>query len=361
VEPDQLAALGVYDPSAADAELRLELLDYLIALGASEEELVTFNETLPALAGLLAIRGGPAVSLEEAAARSGISESEMRSLVRAAGFAQPEPGARMFTRGFVEFAAGMDAIATVFGEDARTQWVRVLGSAMARVADAAVSAFLVNVEPPARRSDRPGLAVARANVEVAELLPLVGQAMDALFRQHLLVARRLATDDADLVGFEKRRLVVGFIDLVGSTSLGEHVDLSELRATLADFERISSEAITDGGGRVVKLIGDEIMFTALEAGTAASIALDLADTFGRHPTIPPVRAALASGEVIVRDGDVFGPVVNLASRALKLAQPGQVIATPEVAAAAGLPHRSIGVHRLRGMAGATELERLTRA
>jgi hypothetical protein len=121
VEPDQLAALGVYDPSAADAKLRLELLNYLIDLGASEEELVTFNETLPALAGLLAIRGGPAVSLEEAAARSGISESEMRSLVRAAGFAQPEPGARMFTGGFVEFAVSMDAIATIFGEDARTQ------------------------------------------------------------------------------------------------------------------------------------------------------------------------------------------------------------------------------------------------
>ncbi len=359
MDPDRLAALDVYDPSATDAELRLELLDYLIALGATEEELVTFNETLPALAGILAIRGGPAVTLEEAAARSGIGESEMRSLVRAAGFAQPEPGARMFTRGFVEFAASMDAIATVFGEDARTQWVRVLGSAMARVADAAVSAFLVNVEPPARRADPVGLAVARANVEVAELLPLVGQAMDALFRQHLLVARRLATDDADLVGFEKRRLVVGFIDLVGSTSLGEHLDLGELRTTLADFEQISSEAITDGGGRVVKLIGDEIMFTALDAPTAASIALDLAVTFGRHPAIPPVRAALASGEVIVRDGDVFGPVVNLASRALKLAQPGQVIATPEVAAQAGMPHRSIGVHRLRGMAGATELHRIT--
>ncbi len=140
MDPDELTALGLYDPSSPDAATRLELLHYVIALGATKEELITFNDTLPALAGVLAIRGGPALTLEEAAEQAGVSTDAMRVLARAAGFPDPEPGSRVFTEGFVAFASAMSEIAVLFGDDARTQWVRVLGSAMARVADAAVSA-----------------------------------------------------------------------------------------------------------------------------------------------------------------------------------------------------------------------------
>ncbi len=148
------------------------------------------------------------------------------------------------------------------------------------------------------------------------------------------------TLDVDLDGFERRQLVVGFVDLVDSTMLGERLGLGELGAALTDFEHISSETVTEGGGRVVKLIGDEIMYTAVDARAASSIALELTDAFRHHPTIPPVRAGLASGEVMLRDGDVFGPVVNLASRAVKVASPGEVVATAEVAAGARARQRS---------------------
>lgn len=48
MEPDELAALGVYDPSDPEAKGRLELLDYVTALGATAEELVTFKDSLHA-------------------------------------------------------------------------------------------------------------------------------------------------------------------------------------------------------------------------------------------------------------------------------------------------------------------------
>jgi adenylate cyclase len=360
VEPDELIALGVYDPKDEHAGLRLELLRYVLALGATEEELITFKDTLPALAGVLAVRDGPALTLEEAAERSGLTTEDMRQLARAAGIPDPEPDVPVFTEGFVTFATGMTAVSGVFGEDARTQLVRVLGSAMSRVADAVVSSFLVNVLPAAVREDPAGLGVARANVETAALLPVVAPGLDALLRQHLLIARRLSAPDADLVGFETRQLVVGFVDLVGSTELGEHLTIGDLSVTLTDFEHIASDTIAEGGGRVVKLIGDEIMYTAPDEFSAASIALDLADAFDDHPVVPQARAGLAVGEVLLRDGDVFGPVVNLASRAVKVAQPGEVVTTAKVAKGAGLPSVALGPHQLSGIPGQVELHRLIR-
>ena len=92
----------------------------------------------------------------------------------------------------------------------------------------------------------------------------------------------------------------------------------------------------------------------------ASIAIDLVDAFDDHPTVPRVRAGLASGEVMLRDGDVFGPVVNLASRAAKVAAPAEVVTTADVAADVGLPHEPLGRHHLSGIRGDVELYRLVR-
>jgi adenylate cyclase len=360
MEPEELAELGVYDPDDANADGRLSLLRYMEELGATTEELVTFKDSLPALAGVLAIRAGPLLTLEEVADRAGLTPHEVGLLAQAAGIPDPEPDVPLFTEAFVEPLAGMKEVAAIFGEEAGTQLLRVMGLAMSRIADAVVSSFLVNVAQAARREDSEGLAVARANVKAAALLPFVARSLDALLRQHLLIARRLTDDDADLVGFESRDLVVGFVDLVGSTEMAEDLDMGELGATLGDFERISTDTITEGGGRVIKLIGDEIMFTAPDAFAAASIALELADAFDGHPTVPQVRVGLAVGEVLLRDGDIFGPVVNLASRAGKIAGPGEVVTTSGVVTGAGLPHVPLGLHDLSGVRGQVELHRLTR-
>jgi class 3 adenylate cyclase len=63
---------------------------------------------------------------------------------------------------------------------------------------------------------------------------------------------------------------------------------------------------------------------------------------------------------MLRDGDVFGPVVNLASRAAKVAGPGEVVTTGDVATDAALPHSSLGHHHLNGIPGEVELFRLIR-
>jgi adenylate cyclase len=71
-----------------------------------------------------------------------------------------------------------------------------------------------------------------------------------------------------------------------------------------------------------------------------------------------VRAGLAAGDVLLKDGDVFGPVVNLAARAVKVAGPGEVVVSPSVAAAAGRPAEPLGRHVLKGFDDQIELCRI---
>jgi adenylate cyclase len=354
------AALGVYDPGQPHAAERLELLEYLVELGATADDLTTYLDDLPGLASVLAIRDGAQLTLAEAVERSGLSEEKLLAISRAAGFPRSGPNDRVFAEPFANIAAGLAAAEAVFGEQAVLQLVRVMGAAMARLADAIVSAFLVNVEPGLSEDDPAGLEVARANARAGALVPFLTTALNTLLRRHLLASRRSSLGVAAGGGYETRHMCVGFVDLVGSTALAQHAQARELGELLEEFERIALDAVTSAGGRVVKLIGDEVLYTTSDEASACTVALQLAATFADHATIPPVRAGLASGEVMMRDGDVFGPVVNLAARAVKLAAPSEVIAPPALAAAAGVRSEPLGARVLEGFEAQVELCRLVR-
>ena len=354
----EFRALGVYDPGEPHAAQQLELLEYLVSLGASAEDLVAYRDELPGLATVVTIRGGRALTLSEAVERSGVSERKLLQISRAAGFPEPAPGDRVLGEQFADLAAGMAAAEAMFGEDAVLQLVRVMGSAMARLADALVSAFLVNVESAVRDADPVGLGVARANAEAIALMPIVNAGLDILLRQHILAARRSLVDDAADAGYETQPMCVGFVDLVGSTALAQRLSTRELGSVLTEFEHVAADTVTSAGGRVVKLIGDEVLYTTGDEAAACMIALRLASTFAAHPVVPTVRAGVAGGDVMLRDGDVFGPVVNLAARAVKVAAAGEVVAPRAVAAAAGIQAEPLGRHQLKGFDDDVDLCRL---
>ncbi|MDR3107986.1 MAG: adenylate/guanylate cyclase domain-containing protein [Bifidobacteriaceae bacterium] len=118
---------------------------------------------------------------------------------------------------------------------------------------------------------------------------------------------------------------VGFADLVGYTAISAKLDAAELDLLVQAFARKCRDLVSRGGGRVVKELGDGVMFVTDEPVRAASIALDLAEQIGRDKTTPPARVGLVWGRVLGRYGDVFGPSVNLASRLTGLAAPGEVL------------------------------------
>jgi class 3 adenylate cyclase len=351
-------ALGVYDSGDQHAPRKLELLRYLVSLGATADDLVQYRDDLPGLATVVASRAGEALTLSEAAQRAGLAEEKLLQIIRAAGFAEPGPDDRVISEQLAGVAASTVAAEAIFGEEAAVQLVRVMGSAMARLADAAVSAFLVNVEPGILNADPVGLDAARASAEAVALVPIAGALLETLLREHIVGARRTTRGTASELGYETRRMCVGFLDLVGSTALAQRVSTSELGAVLTEFEHAAADTITASGGRVVKLIGDEVMYVAADESAALGIALSVIAVVGELPRLPPVRGGVAAGGVLTRNGDVFGPVVNLAARAAKVAAAGEVVAPVALAAAAGIEGDPLGRQRLRGFDDDVELCRL---
>jgi adenylate cyclase len=118
---------------------------------------------------------------------------------------------------------------------------------------------------------------------------------------------------------------VGFADMVGFTAISQQVDEKELAAMVDRFEELAYEHIPQDGGRVIKMIGDEVMFAADSPSDAARIALELVRVYAGDDKLPDVRVGLAFGPVLSWQGDLFGPTVNLASRLVNIARPGTVL------------------------------------
>jgi adenylate cyclase len=199
----------------------------------------------------------------------------------------------------------------------------LIGSAAARIADAGVSMFVVNTAPGAVERDPTLVELAELNTAAIGFIPEVVRGFDVLLRLHLHRARRF--DDNRVEGVELQPRTIGFADLVGSTGLASALGPRELRDAFADFDATSTDIVTARGGRVVKLIGDEVMFVTSDVNVAVEIALELIEAFGHHDVLPPVRTALASGDVVAREGDFSGTIVNLAARAVKVARPGTLL------------------------------------
>ena len=366
--PEDYEALGLYDPLSATATARLALLDYLVELGARGEELVEYRDELPGLASVLGLRpGAEALTLAESARRSGVPEEFLLRVNRVAGLPLGGPTARVWYGDDVQTMQLNQAASALFGEDTVFQLLRVLGSSMARVADAIVSAFLMNVQVPliaGASEDEAGLAVAKANAAAASLFPALVRGMETLLRSHLIAARRgrslLETQQAG--GYETQELAVGFVDLVGSTALSLRLSMRELGAALSEFESRAADTVAEHGGRLVKLIGDEAMFVASDPEAAGEIAIAMVDAFATHPVLPPVRGGLALGEVMSRDGDYFGPTVNLAARVAKAAGAGTIAVSGELRRALADSYRftPLGPRALKGFDEGVELFELSR-
>ncbi|HWC69271.1 MAG TPA: adenylate cyclase regulatory domain-containing protein, partial [Acidimicrobiales bacterium] len=262
LDVERLVAAGLYDPGAPDASERLNLLRLLEARGGTIEQMVRANEAgrLSRLAAeLLVVAGQDRYTAAEVAARAGVGVDRFIELWRAAGFADPEPDDVRFTEAEVELVRTFEAAAGLFGEAATMQLLRVVGASVSRVADAAVSTFITTLGASAMAADPVTGALAEANLAAAALFPQLSAAMDGLLRHHLVDAARPNVTGVSS-GFETVTATVGFVDVVGSTGLATHLPLGDIGRAIASFEEHAANAVAASGGRVVKFIGDEVMF-----------------------------------------------------------------------------------------------------
>jgi len=167
--------------------------------------------------------------------------------------------------------------------------------------------------------------------ELQPLLPTIEPFLSYVWRRHLMAAvfRLAAGGNADTT--RAGVLAVGFADLVGFTAFSQQLDEAELAAMVDRFEVLAYEQITRHDGRVVKMIGDEVMFSTDAPAGAAEIALALVAAYAGDAALPEVRVGLALGPALSFEGDLFGPTVNLASRLVNIARPGTVLISESLA------------------------------
>ena len=78
------------------------------------------------------------------------------------------------------------------------------------------------------------------------------------------------------------------------------------------------------------MIGDEVMFTVDAPVAAAEIGLALAEGTRGADELSDVRVGMAYGPLLEREGDLYGSVVNLASRITAIAFPGSIVVGPSL-------------------------------
>jgi len=259
----------------------------------------------------------------EVAAEAAVDPERARQLWRALGFPPVADDERLFTRSDIEILRAVRQLIELRGTDPDEllQMTRVIGQSLARLVDAQVTAVAGRLER--LHADAAGQTAAAEVVQrVQALTPTLEQFLGYVWRRHLLAALRRLSAAPSLAD---RSLTVGFADLVGFTTISQALDAQELAAMVDRFEAIAYEHIPERGGRVVKLIGDEVMFAADDPVAAAEIALALVDAHARDAALPDVRVGLASGPVLSWEGDLYGPTVNLASRLVNLARPHAVL------------------------------------
>jgi adenylate cyclase len=337
MDPADLEAAGLYDPKAPNAAERLELIEWLAARGVTLEQMAhaTRQAPLSALAGDLLLERGTRLTVDEVAEQTGIPAERIRKLSLVLGL--PAAGdARVYTEDSVAMYRLFAGASSQFGEAPLLRFLRVVGSSLARMAEAAVSLFYVTIEGPMRQQGTTERALAEAGLRAVESIDGLQTMVHGLFRSHMeATIRRFRQLELGL-SVDTAHMTVGFVDLVGFTTLSGRLSPRELATTIERFEETAHDVVTARGGRVVKLIGDEVMFVTVDAAAACDAALALLEHFAGDPAVTP-RGALATGDLIIRGGDYYGPVVNLASRVAELAVPSELLITGEVAAEARSP------------------------
>ncbi|MEI4271999.1 adenylate/guanylate cyclase domain-containing protein [Klenkia sp. LSe6-5] len=265
----------------------------------------------------------------EVAARAGVDPGRTQRLWRALGFADVGDDERVFTDADVDALATLGALidSGFVDRGSEASIARAIGQSLSRLADWQTDMLAALLrDRPGGDPDGAGDAARAAEL----LLPLMRDVQDYVWRRHLAAnAERLIAAGPD-VAADRRELAVGFADLVAYTSRSRGMGGRELGAMVEDFEGLTADLVARHHGRVVKTVGDGVLFTCSTAVDAVEIGLRLPEEWAAEDR-PPLRVGAAYGPVLTRLGDVYSPVVNLASRLTSLARPGTLLVDQDLA------------------------------
>ncbi len=338
---------GLYDPDDPDADQRLALLRYLSDRGASIEQMVDAHAhgNLPAVASDLVVRKNELVPASEVAAQSGISLDRVLRVLLAAGI-PAEPDTEIPARA-IDLMAAFEQGSALMGDEAILAFTRLLGAAAIQIAEGAVALFYSELGPGTEREGQDELTRAQlaetATMAFTAVPDVLAQMVFDQFERALrraIAVRAWGQEggtspseavDALTAGANAEHVALGFVDLVGSTAWAQDLSLRDQSLALARFESAAWSSAVLCGGRIVKMIGDEVFFAAPTADAACRIGTDAIRAAAEDDVLPPARGVIGLGYATPREGDYFGPLVNLLSRMVKIGDPNDLIVTEEAA------------------------------
>lgn len=280
--------------------------------------------------------GRPELTVEDLADAADVGVDLVRQYWRAMGFPDVPDGVRAFTGADVQALRRMRELVTDGGVGRRSvqSLVRAAGHSADRLALWQVEALVADV---ARRESLDDTSARLVVLDrLGEWAPVLEEQLVYTWRRQL--AALLGRLDRDVsqahgpqaggpVGPGSARLplerAVGFLDMIAFTRRAAALSADLLARLVEAFETTARDVIAARGARVVKTIGDAVLFVADDLQTGAQVSLELVAAMAAAGI--DVRGSLVWGRVLSRSGDVFGPSVNLASRLGDVAAPGTIV------------------------------------
>ncbi|WP_250505163.1 adenylate/guanylate cyclase domain-containing protein [Bowdeniella massiliensis] len=282
--------------------------------------------------------GAPSLTITEVAERVGVDVSFVRTFWRAMGFATVTESDVVFTEADVQAVRTWRELLARGRVDERTavSLLRAESHITDRLVLWQVEALIDDVARRLNLDDTSARLVVLDHI--SDDFELLSEQLAYSWRRQLAalatrinaeVAQRSADDDLSKLPLKR---ALGFVDMVEYTRRSRTLDVTQLTELIQGFEFIARDVITSEGGRIVKTIGDAVLYIADDLDTGARIVLSLIEALKADPRLPPVRASLVQGRVVSHSGDIFGPVVNVASRLADIALPGTVLMDETTAA-----------------------------
>jgi adenylate cyclase len=332
-EEDEATAMALVDLGVEEAEARE-------AVRADRVPLVLAQQV---------VGDKPRYDLDQLSRRSGVPASLLREIRVASGLPVPEK----FTRADLAWARKLNKLLEVLPRQSVVRSARARGTSLSMIVRSDLGAIRDELILPLRQAGADDLTVAVAIAETAKNL-------DDLARELLVITYGLHLEhqlgsevSASMTrsGATEVDLAVGFVDVVGWTSLSSRVDPEGLDTVLDAFEaRVIDVVVPETEVGVVKYLGDAVMLVGPDVPTLTSVMLELTEPASQLEDAP-LRGGLAAGAVRIREGDYYGAPVNLAARLTDLARPWSVLAAEEVSEELGDEFRTKRIRpvRIRGV------------
>jgi adenylate cyclase len=295
------------------------------------------------------------LSAEDAAAQAGLEPDQLRQLTAALGLGTSNLSEQdvneLFTVPRAALGAGLpwDAVLGV---------TRVLGDSLRRIAEAQIRAVHVYIHERLTAEGASQEDVERQILGMETLIPLTDILLRRLYRQYLVEALiedaflHLAEPERETAEIGSVDATIAFVDIASFTALAEVSGDDVAVRALDRIDAVVRRLLVEHDGKLVKQVGDGFMLAFRDPADAVQFAVATQTELARDPDLPAIRVGINTGPALYRTGDYLGGAVNVASRVVSSAMPGQILLTEPVATAAnkaGIEVEELGVRMMRGV------------